>query len=63
MMKREKDLSAFKRIVMPLLGILSCVFMVFCAFYAYRMDAVYYLIFFAIIMAIGGLFNRPKSKA
>lgn len=60
-MKKGTDLSPFKRIVMPLLGIISCVFMVFCAFYAYKMDAVYYLIIFAIIMAIGSLFAKPKS--
>ena len=60
MMKREKGLSPFKRFVMPCLGLLSCLFMVFCAFYAYRMDAVYYLVAFALVMALGWFFNRKK---
>ena len=63
MMKKEKDLSPFKRYVMPLLGVISCVFMVFCAFYAYKMDAVYYLIIFAIVMVIGTFFVKPKKAA
>ena len=61
MMKKERDLSPFKRFVMPALGILSCVFMVFCAFYAYKMDAVYYLIVFAAVMIIGSFFSKARS--
>ncbi|MEA5059149.1 MAG: APC family permease [Clostridia bacterium] len=61
MMKKERDLSPFKRFVMPLLGVISCLFMVYCAFYAYKMDAVYYLIVFAAIMAVGAFFRKPKS--
>ena len=63
MIKKEKDLSPFKRYVMPLLGVVSCLFMVFCAFYAYKMDAVYYLIIFAIVMVIGTFFVKPKKAA
>lgn len=61
MMKKERDLTPFKRLVMPMLGVLSCVFMVFCAFYAYKMDAVYYLIVFALVMVIGVFFAKPKT--
>lgn len=61
MMKKERDLSPFKRYVMPVLGVCSCVFMVFCAFYAYRMDAVYYLAAFAVVMLIGVFFKKPKA--
>lgn len=61
MMKKERDLSPFKRFVMPLLGVISCVFMVFCAFYAYKMDAVYYLLVFAVVMIIGAFFSKAKT--
>ena len=58
MMRKERDLSPFKRFIMPGLGVASCLFMVFCACYAYRMDAVYYLIVFLIVMAIGWFIDR-----
>ncbi|MDR0840015.1 MAG: APC family permease [Christensenellaceae bacterium] len=60
-MKKEKDLNPFKRFVMPLLGAISCLFMVFCAFYAYKMDAVYYVIVIAVVLLLGALFQREKK--
>jgi len=60
MMLREKDLSAFKRYVMPLLAVISCVFMVVAACLAHKMAVVYYLIVFAVIMALG-IAYMPKA--
>jgi len=60
LMKKEKDLSVFKRYIMPLLSILSCIFMVVAAVFAHGMGVVYYLIVFAVIMLIGVKY-RPKS--
>lgn len=60
LMKKEKDLSPFKRYIMPLLSILSCIFMVVAAVFAHGMGVVYYLIVFAVIMLIGVKY-RPKS--
>ncbi|HHW31204.1 MAG TPA: APC family permease [Clostridiaceae bacterium] len=57
LMMKEKDLSPFKRFVMPALSILGCVFMVIAACFAHRMAVVYYLIIFIIIMAIGVFFK------
>ena len=64
MMVREKDLSVFKRFIMPILAIISCIFMMVAACFAHKMSVVYYLIVFAVIMAIGAFFRRNKhSKA
>lgn len=57
LMKKEKDLSTFKRFVMPSLSVLGCVFMVTAACLAHGMAVVYYLIVFAAIMLIGVYYN------
>jgi APA family basic amino acid/polyamine antiporter len=62
MMKRETDLSTFKRYVMPGLAILSCVFMVVAACFAHKMAVVYYLIVFVVIMFIGVGYAPKKGK-
>jgi len=53
MMAKEKSLNFYKRILMPFLAICACVFMVVAACYAHGMAVLFYLILFAIIMAIG----------
>jgi APA family basic amino acid/polyamine antiporter len=63
MMRREKELGAFKRFVMPLLAVLSCVFMVVAACMAHKMAVVYYLIIFAVIMLLGVFYMPKKSMA
>jgi APA family basic amino acid/polyamine antiporter len=73
-MKKEKDVGCFKRFILPAIAILSCLFMVFAAVYAhgitpylaakaegrFAFPALFYLIVFAVIMAIGLLANRKK---
>ena len=75
-MKKEKDLGAFKRFVLPLVSIIACAFMVFAAVYAhgitpyraaqangeFSFPVLFYLILFAVIMAIGGVFRKPKNN-
>ena len=60
-MRKCKDLGTVKRFVIPSLACLACVFMVFCAIYSYREDALYYLIVFSVIMAIGLPFYKKKA--
>ncbi len=60
MMRREADLSAFKRVAMPLVAAASCVFMVVAACMAHGMAVVYYLIVFALVM-LAGVFYMPKG--
>lgn len=62
MMKKEKELGVFKRFVAPSLAICACIFMIIAACYAHGMAVVYYLIVFAVIMAIGWILMNPKSK-
>jgi APA family basic amino acid/polyamine antiporter len=61
MMIKSKDLHPVKRFVFPALSIASCLFMIFCAFYAYKIQAVYYLIIFALIMTVGLMFYRDSK--
>ncbi|MGI6330788.1 MAG: APC family permease [Zhaonellaceae bacterium] len=61
MMATGKSLSFFNRYVMPTLALCGCIFMVIAAFYAHKMAVVYYLIIFAVIMAIGMIMYLRKK--
>ena len=58
---KSKELKPFQRFVMPILGLGGCVFMVYAAFAAYGSTVWYYLIVFAVFMAVGNLFYK-KAK-
>ncbi len=63
LMKTGKDLGVFKRFIMPALGVISCCFMVYCAFVSYGVQAWYYLAVFVVIMLIGVPFAKHgKAK-
>lgn len=75
-MKKEKDLSVFKRFVLPIAATVSCAFMVFAAVYAhgitpylaakgagnFSFPVLFYLIVFAVIMVVGKLLYGKKEK-
>lgn len=75
-MVREKDLGFGKRFLLPSLAVLSCVFMVFAAIYAhgitpylnakangeFSFPVLFYIIVFAVIMAIGAFLRKPKMN-
>jgi len=61
MMIKEKSLNFFKRFLMPSLALCACVFMVIAACYAHGKAVIFYLIVFAVIMAIGMMINT-KTK-
>ena len=76
-MKKEKDLSVFKRFLLPLTSIIACGFMIFAAVYAHGITpflaarengsfacpVIFYLVVFSTIMIIGICFYSPiKSK-
>lgn len=61
MIKKEKDLPFFKRYVAPILGILSCCFMVFAAVFSHGVSVVWYLVVFVLIMLLG-VFYYVKAK-
>jgi APA family basic amino acid/polyamine antiporter len=74
-MKKERDESIFKRFVLPVFAILACGFMVFAAIYAHGITPyltakangtfacpiAFYLIVFAVIMAAGVIFRKPRK--
>lgn len=76
-MIKEKELSTFKRFVLPAISIVACAFMVFAAVYAhgitpylvakengsFSFPVLFYLILFAVIMVIGAIFKNYKEKA
>lgn len=63
MIKKEKDLSVFKRFVMPIISLAGCIFMIIAACFSHKMAVVAYLIVFAIIMIFGSMFyNKGVAK-
>lgn len=63
LMRKGTDMNGFKRYVMPGLGVIGCLFMIYAAFAAYGVDrVVHYLMVYAVIMVIGSLFYRHDRK-
>ena len=61
--RKEKDQSALRRFVIPVLAICGSVFMVIACIFSHRMACVWYLIVFAVVMAIGGMMQKGGKKA
>lgn len=61
MMVKETSLNFFKRFLMPVLAVGACIFMVVAACYSHGKAVIFYLITFALIMAIGMLLNSKKN--
>lgn len=75
-MIKEKELGFFKRFVLPVMALVSCLFMVFAAVYAhgikpyiiakesgaFSFPVLFYFIVFAVIMAVGAVVKNPKRK-
>jgi len=58
MIRKEKDLPTFKRVIMPSIALVGCVFMIVAAIFSHKMAVVAYLIIFAVIMGFGALAAR-----
>ncbi|MBQ9979891.1 MAG: APC family permease [Oscillospiraceae bacterium] len=63
LMVKSKEFGPVKRFVLPILGIICCVFMVYscCVGKGYK-QVIGYIIFFVIVMFIGWLINKISSK-
>ena len=61
-MRKEKDQPVLRRFVLPSLALCGSVFMVTACALSHRMGCVWYLIVFAVIMAIGALVDRSRKK-
>jgi len=63
-MRKEKDQNVVRRFVFPILALCGSVFMVAASIFSHGIGCLWYLIVFAIIMAIGfWLDHRRKKKA
>lgn len=63
MIKKEKEIGIFKRVIMPIVSIIGCIFMIVAACFAHKMAVVAYLIIFTIVMLIGSLFvNKTMNN-
>lgn len=62
MMVKEKDLGVFKRFVLPLLSMCGIVVIVVASILKHKMDNVWYLILFAIIMLIGYIVLKINER-
>ena len=61
--KKEKEIGIFKRVIMPIVSIIGCIFMIVAACFAHKMAVVAYLIIFTIVMLIGSLFvNKTMNN-
>lgn len=60
-MSKGKGLNFIKRFVIPILAILSCVFMVYSAISAYKIESLYYLIVSTVIMLVGFLLRGSNQ--
>lgn len=63
MMIKERELHPFKRFVMPVLSMLSCVFMIVAAIFSHGMGVVWYLAVFAVFMLLAAPFYRRKAAS
>ncbi len=73
---KEKELGVFKRFVLPILAIISCLFLVFVAVWShgitpylnalangqFSFPVLFYLIIFAVVMFVGFLFSSDFKK-
>ncbi len=59
--RKQKDESALRRFILPILSICGAVFMVAACILGHGMACVWYLIVFAVFMLVGVLLNRKKT--
>lgn len=61
-MRKERDQSALRRFVLPGLACCGSVFMVFACVFSHGWGCLWYLIVFAVIMAIGVVVNESHNR-
>lgn len=60
-MIKNKNNKGIKTTIMPILGILSSLFMIFASFYRHKVNTIYYLIFFLIVVVIAIFVEKIKK--
>ncbi len=61
-MRKEKDQSILRRLVMPGLALCGAVFMIIACIFSHGMGCLWYIIVFALIMAVGVLLETFRKK-
>lgn len=61
-MRKEKDQSVMRRFVLPALAFCGSVFMVVASIISHKWACFWYLIVFAVVMAIGGLVDQSRKQ-
>lgn len=61
-MRKEKDQPVLRRFIFPILALCGSLFMVVACIFSHRMGCVWYLIVFAVVMALGGLLDHRRRK-
>ena len=61
-MRKEKKMPVLQRFILPSLALCGSVFMIVASVFSHGIGCVWYLIVFAVVMAIGGLIDRKKEK-
>ena len=61
-MRKEKDQNLIRRFVLPGLAFCGSLFMVFACVFSHRWGCLWYLIVFAVIMAIGAWVDKSRKK-
>ena len=62
-MANARGSKPLMRYLLPVIAIVGCCFMVYCAFAAYGVQALYYLGFFAVVIAAGAAVRLAKGKS
>ena len=61
-MRKEKEQNALRRFVLPILALCGSVFMVIACIFSHGMGCLWYMIVFAVVMAIGWLVDISRKK-
>ena len=62
MIIREKELGIFRRFVMPILSIISCLCMIIACVFSHGLSVFFYLIVFIVMMSFGFFIYNKGSK-
>lgn len=61
-MRKEKDQNVLRRFVLPVLALCGSVFMVVASIFSHGWSCLWYLIVFAVVMALGWLVDNSRKK-
>ncbi|MBE7048046.1 MAG: APC family permease [Ruminococcaceae bacterium] len=60
--KKEKTLTTFHRYIVPILAVVSCLFMITAACLSHKQEVIWYLLVFICLMLPAVYYNRRKKK-